>query len=151
MDRLVFQEIIEAVGGVTTNPIKQKLLIKLLFKKILQNITSLVTRCRSLLRFLCSENPLSSLAFLPFPVTSCFSSTLQTCCAVLCLVAQLCPTLFNPMDCNPPCFSVRGASRGKNTGVGRHVFLQGIFPTQGSRDLPNPGGEPRSPTLQMDS
>ena len=38
-------------------------------------------------------------------------------CAVLCLVAQSCPTLCDPMDCSPPGFSVRGGSPGKNTGV----------------------------------
>ena len=38
-------------------------------------------------------------------------------CAVLCLVAQSCPTLHDPMDCSPPGFSVRGGSPGKNTGV----------------------------------
>ena len=36
---------------------------------------------------------------------------------------QSCPTLCDPMDCSPP---------GKNIGVGCHVLLQGIFPTQGS-------------------
>jgi len=55
-------------------------------------------------------------------------------CAVLCLVAQLCPTLWDPMDF-PPGSSVHGDSPGKNTRVGCHSFLQGIFPTQGS----NPG------------
>ena len=30
------------------------------------------------------------------------------CCAVLCLVAQSCPTLCDPMDCSPPGSSVRG-------------------------------------------
>ena len=54
---------------------------------------------------------------------------------VLCLVAQSCPTLSNPMDCSPPGSSVHGDSPGKNTGVGCHSLLQGIFPTQGS----NPG------------
>ena len=39
------------------------------------------------------------------------------------------------MDCSPPGSSVHGDSPGKNTGVGCHVLLQGIFPTQGS----NPG------------
>ena len=53
---------------------------------------------------------------------------------MLCLVAHLCPTL-NPMDCSPPGSCVRGDSTGKNTGVGCHGLLQGIFPTQGS----NPG------------
>ena len=42
---------------------------------------------------------------------------------------QSCPTLCNPVDCSPP-----GSwdSPGKNTGVGSHSLLQGIFPTQGS-------------------
>ena len=55
---------------------------------------------------------------------------------VLCLVAQSCPTLCNPMDsvCRPGS-SVRGDSPGKNTGMGCHALLQGNFPTQGS----NPG------------
>ena len=39
------------------------------------------------------------------------------------------------MDCSPPCSSVYGDSPGKNTGVGCHALLQGIFPTHGS----NPG------------
>ena len=52
--------------------------------------------------------------------------------AALCLVTQSCPTLCNPMDCSPPGFSVHGDSPGKNTEVGCHALLQGIFPTQGS-------------------
>ena len=56
-------------------------------------------------------------------------------CAVLCLVTQSCLTLCNPMDCSPPGYSVHGDSPGKNTGVGCHFFLQGIFLTQGL----NPG------------
>ena len=55
--------------------------------------------------------------------------------AVLCLVAQSCPTLCDRMDCSLQGFSVHGDSLGKNTGVGCHVLLQGIFPTQGL----NPG------------
>ena len=35
------------------------------------------------------------------------------------------------MDCSPPGPSVHGDSPGKNTEVGYHAFLQGIFPTQG--------------------
>ena len=54
------------------------------------------------------------------------------CCVVLCLVAQLHPTLRNPADCNPPGSSVHGDSPGKNTGVGCHALLQGFFPIQGS-------------------
>ena len=50
----------------------------------------------------------------------------------VCLVAQSCPTLCNTMDCSPPGSSVHGDSSGKNTGVGCHALLQGIFSTQGS-------------------
>ena len=39
------------------------------------------------------------------------------------------------MDCSLPGHSVHGDSPGKNTGVGCHALLQGIFPTQGL----NPG------------
>ena len=42
-----------------------------------------------------------------------------------------CLTLCNPMDCSPPGSSVHGISPGKNTGVGCHFLLQGIFLTQG--------------------
>ena len=49
---------------------------------------------------------------------------------VQCLVAQLCMTLSNPMDYSPPGSSVYGDSPGKNTAVGCHTLLQGIFPTQ---------------------
>ena len=52
--------------------------------------------------------------------------------AVLNLVAQSCPTCCDPMDCSPPGSSVYGDSPGKNTGVGCHALLQGIFPIQGS-------------------
>ena len=61
----------------------------------------------------------------------------------VCLVAQLCLTLCNPMDCSPPGSSVHGDSPGKNTGVG--------LPCLPPRDLPNPGIELRPPTLQADS
>ena len=47
------------------------------------------------------------------------------------LVAWSCPTLCDPMDCSLPGSSVHGNSPGKNTGVGFHSLLQGIFPTQG--------------------
>ena len=41
----------------------------------------------------------------------------------------------DPMDYSSPGYCVRGDSPGKNTGVGCHALLQGIFPTQGL----NPG------------
>ena len=50
--------------------------------------------------------------------------------AVLGLVAQLCPILCDPMDCSLPGSSVHGDSPDKNTGMGCHALLQGIFPTK---------------------
>ena len=61
-------------------------------------------------------------------------SDLQWDCAVLCLVVQLCLTLCDSMDCSPGS-SVHGDSPGKNTEVGFHALLQGIFPTQGSNPV----------------
>ena len=55
--------------------------------------------------------------------------------AVLCLTAQSCSALCDPMDCSPPGTSVHGDSPGKNTGVGCHALFQGIFPTQGLNPL----------------
>ena len=49
--------------------------------------------------------------------------------------AQLCPTLRDPMDCNLPRASVHGIFPRKNTGVGCHFLLQGIFPTKGFLQL----------------
>ena len=54
---------------------------------------------------------------------------------VLCLIAQSCLTLCNPMDYRLPGSSVHGVLQSKNTGAGCHALLQGIFPTQAS----NPG------------
>ena len=51
------------------------------------------------------------------------------------LVTQLCPTLCDPMDYSPIRVPCPWDSPGKNTGVGSHSLLQGIFLTQGS----NPG------------
>ena len=61
--------------------------------------------------------------------------------AYLCLVAQSCLTLWKSMDYSLPGSSVYGDSPGKNTGVGCHALLHGIFPTQGSNPvLPIAGG-----------
>ena len=51
------------------------------------------------------------------------------------LVAQSCPILCNTKDSSLPVSSVHGVLQAKNTGVGCHSLLQGIFLTQGS----NPG------------
>ena len=47
-------------------------------------------------------------------------------------IAQSGPNLCDPMDCSLPGSSVHGDSPGKNTGVGCHFLLQGIFQNQGS-------------------
>ena len=44
--------------------------------------------------------------------------------------AQLCPTRCNPVDCSQPVCPWN--SPGKNTGVGCHSILWGVFLTQGS-------------------
>ena len=45
-------------------------------------------------------------------------------------------SLYNyPIDCSLPGSSVHEIFQARNTGVGSHSLLQGIFPTQGS----NPG------------
>ena len=63
------------------------------------------------------------------------------CVSVLCLVAQSCPALCDPMNCSLSGSSVHGDSPGKNTGVGCHALLQGILPTQdlGSNNLEEKG------------
>ena len=58
------------------------------------------------------------------------------------LVAQLCLTLCNPMNCSPPGFSVHGILQAR--------ILEWIaipFP----EDLPDPGIEPWSAASQVDS
>ena len=60
-------------------------------------------------------------------------------------VAQSCPTLCDPTDYTVPGIlqaRILEWKKKKNTGVGS------LFP---SPDLPNPGIEPRSPALQVDS
>ena len=56
-------------------------------------------------------------------------------CLNVCLVAQSCPTLCNPLNCSPPGSSVHGVFLarilGWVAGVACCFFLQGIFLTQG--------------------
>ena len=56
------------------------------------------------------------------------------------LITQLCPTLCDPMDCSPPGSSVHGILQAR-------ILVWMAIPF--SRDLPNPGIEPRSPALQI--
>ena len=55
--------------------------------------------------------------------------------AKLCLVTQSCQTLCDSMNHSPPGSPVHVDSPSKNTGVGCHALLQGIFPTQGSNQV----------------
>ena len=48
---------------------------------------------------------------------------------------QLCPTLWDPMDCSPPGSSVHRLFQAKNIGVGGHFLLQGIFSSEGANVL----------------
>ena len=58
------------------------------------------------------------------------------------VVAELHPTLCNPMDCSPPGSFVHGILQAR--------ILEWVpFPSPG--DLPDPGIEPGSPTSQADA
>ena len=62
------------------------------------------------------------------------SSTLQKWSEKV-LVAESCLTLCSLMDCSLPASSVTWDSPGKNTAVGSHSLLQGIFLSQGSNQV----------------
>ena len=69
-----------------------------------------------------------AIAAVSMPLTDgCFSSIIWL--QQNCVLVQSCTILCNPMDCSLPGSSVHG---GKNTQVGCHFLLLGIFPTQGS-------------------
>ena len=80
---------------------------------------------------------------------SCFQFVILNCCflfptfAVMCLVTQSCPILCDPMDCSP-------ARLLCPWGFSRQEYWSGL-PCPPPGDLPNPGTEPRSPALQVDS
>ena len=70
------------------------------------------------------------------------------------LVTQLCLTLCDPMDYSPPVFFVTPWTVAHQallfTKFTRQEYWSGLpFPSPG--DLPNPGTEPRSPALRVDS
>ena len=50
----------------------------------------------------------------------------------VCSLAQLCPSLCGPTDCSSPGSSAHGIFQARNTGVGCHFLLQGVFSNQGS-------------------
>ena len=70
-------------------------------------------------------------------------SLLDFLCCGLCLVAQSCPTLCDPMDYSLPGSSVHGE-------FSRQEYWSGL-PHPPPGDLPNPGIQSRSPSLQEDS
>ena len=77
----------------------------------------------------------------------------------MCLIAQLCPTLRDPMDCSPPGFSVHAILQARilewiaillSMKFSMQEYWCGYsFPSPG--DLLNSGLEPGSPALQADS
>ena len=67
--------------------------------------------------------PLTSLKSVS-PVCVCLWVCMHT---HICLIVEFCPTLRSLGLC-PSGSSVHGDSPGKNTGVGSHALLQGIFP-----------------------
>ena len=60
------------------------------------------------------------------------SSTFSGGHIVLCWVTQSCPTLCNPMDCNPPGSSVHGILQARILEGSCHALPQGVFLTQRS-------------------
>ena len=66
------------------------------------------------------------------------------CVCVSVLAAQSCPTLCDPMDCNCSCQALL------SVGIRQARMLEWVARTPPG-DLPDPGIEPRSATLQVDS
>ena len=74
-------------------------------------------------------------------------------CVCVCVSCSVMSNSCDPMDYSPSGSSVHGDSPGKNTRVGCHFLLQGIFLTQGSNAcllyweadslLAEPPGKPR--------
>ena len=98
-------------------------------KTIALTIQTFVNKVMSLLF---NMMPRFVIAFLPRSKHLLINYRLNKCHV---LVTQSCLTLCHPVDCSLPGSSVHGISPRKNTGVGCHFLLQGLFPTQGS----NPG------------
>ena len=72
------------------------------------------------------------LSFLLWEMSMLPEALYPGCICVCAQSLQLCPTLCDPINFSPPGSFVYGDSPGKNTDVGYHALLQGIFPTQGS-------------------
>ena len=113
--------------------------------KTSQGVTLLATRKKDCLSVPCLSTSILEIApykFSKCPVFTFYLRSLQIYPANLGMTSpvvllrcgnkvkatQPCPTLCNCMDCRLFC---PWNSPGKNTGVGSHSLLQGIFPTQG--------------------
>ena len=114
-------------------PLLNFFLLKVFFFFFLKGILSLLCTVFLIVRCSQSTSQLHHCYWLIFTSESC------VCWALLCLVAQLGLTC-DPMDCSSPGFSVHGDSPGKNTGVGCCALLQGIFPTQWSKQVSHIAG-----------
>ena len=96
---------------------------------------------KSLLQHHCSEaSILQCSAFFVVQFSHPYMTTGKN---YVCSVTQSCPTLCDPMDCSPPSSFVHGH-------FSRQEHWNGL-PCPPPGDLPNPGIEPMSPTLQVDS
>ena len=63
-------------------------------------------------------------------ISPCYKLFIEMTSDICAKLLQSCPTLCDPMDYSLPGSSVHGIFPGKNTGVGCHFPLQGIFLTQ---------------------
>ena len=71
--------------------------------------------CRVKTLFPCQDSPILSYHYTT-------SSSISV-CPMLCLAAQSCSTLCNPVDCSPPGLSLSGDSPGKNTRILERVAI----------------------------
>ena len=85
--------------------------------------------------FISAQPPCAFLLSAFFPPNLCLIHvSLPPLPSCVCVRSQSCLTLCNPMDCSHQLLCPWD-SPGKNTGVGCHFLLQGIFPTQGSNPI----------------
>ena len=68
---------------------------------------------------------------IPHTTTKILHATTKDPTCVCAKSLQSCQTPCDPVDCKPIMLLCPGDSPGKNTRVGCHALLQGIFPTQG--------------------
>ena len=108
-------------------------------RKSVKNLLQ-TTACYGCYRTFFRKFPSSSPFHLVTLSTSIKCSLDINCIMLLSLVAQSCLTLCSPKDCNPPGSPVHADFPGKNTSG---------LPCPPPGDLPNPGIEPGSPTLQV--